>query len=474
MTKKSYINGTYVLGKEVLVYQLPTNSRGNWYARFKDPLGKATYVRRSMKTSDQGLAVKKAIDLYNEMNAKASIGAGVLETTWDLIFSKFVKSLSPRRRQLAHEYNERYWSVWFGSASNVPDLFKINESHLESYWSWRLDYWERNDQRRYASKDGNKSSPTTLRLEGYILKHFFVKAFHQQFIKMLPDVLFNDVGHRNVSRLPQQHRRGKFDAESSQIVRQWWASTRKRLKSTRSGLEIERVEHDQKELSWKYKKDDRVKFNHPYNRYSIALTWAISITVANTGARPVEVVKLKWKDLECWTDPEDGRQYTIIQVRPEVSKVKKHRDMISRDFRETYDRLIEFKYEWERFFGYAPSGEDYIFSSIGAKKKAVESYPCKPHQSIRRWLMSLETKDGKSIYKETVNGLEVPRTLYSFRSMFITESLRRGMDAYTIARACGTSLEMIERFYDYNKNIHFRKDITRHLKTMDFSGDVAK
>jgi hypothetical protein len=58
--------------------------------------------------------------------------------------------------------------------------------------------------------------------------------------------------------------------------------------------------------------------------------------------------------------------------------------------------------------------------------------------------------------------------------MFITESLRRGMDAYTIARACGTSLEMIERFYDYNKNIHFRKDITRHLKTMDFSGDVSK
>ena len=196
----------------------------------------------------------------------------------------------------------------------------------------------------------------------------------------------------------------------------------------------------------------------------------VTILAANTGCRPVELVKLKWKDIECWKDPEDGLEYTIIQVRPEVSKVNKHRDMISRDFRETYDRLVEFKYEWERFFGYEAQGEDFVFGNAASKKKGVRPTPCKPHQSVRNLLMKLKLKDGSSIYKEKVNGVEVPRTLYSFRSMFIVESLRRGMDVYTLARACGTSIEMIERYYDYNKNIHFRKDITRHMKSMGFAG----
>jgi|MDTB01.2.fsa_nt_gb integrase len=474
MDRKSFINGSYVLGKEILVYQLPQNKRGNWYCRFSDPLGNATYIRKSCKTANYGLAVKKAIDLYNEMNAKASIGAGVLETTWDLVFNKFLHQLSPRRRELANDFNQRYWANWFGSKDNVSDFFKITEDDLENYWAFRLSYWEDNDQRRYAAKDQNKSSPNALRMEGYILKHFFVKAFQQNYIRSLPDVLFKDTGHRNVLKLPSDHRRGRFDEESARIIRHWWSTTRRRLMDTRNGLVIDRVIHDDKERNWKYQKDDRVTFNHPQNRYSLALTYMITILAANTGGRPVELVKLKWKDVECWTDPDDGRQYTIIQIRKEVSKVNKHRDMISRDFRETYDRLMEFKYEWARCFGREPTGDDYIFGSVGAFKKKVTPYPARPHQSVRNLLMRLKTKNGESIYKEMVDGVAVPRTLYSFRSLFITESLRRGMDAYTIARACGTSIEMIERYYDYNKNIHFRKDITRHLKTMDFAGSVAE
>ena len=74
------------------------------------------------------------------------------------------------------------------------------------------------------------------------------------------------------------------------------------------------------------------------------------------------------------------------------------------------------------------------------------------------------------IYKEMVEGVGVPRTLYSYRALFVQERLKNGMDAYTLARACGTSIEMIERYYDYNKNIQFRHDITRHYKTFEFSG----
>ncbi len=472
---KSFINESYVLGREILVYQLPNNSRGNWYCRFKDPSGDKTYIRRSLKTSNAGLATKKAIDLYNDMHSKVRLGAGVLETTWDLIFDKFVEDLSPRRRQMAREYNDRYWKQWFGSEKNIKDLYRINDDHLKSYWSWRLNYWQDESKVRYAAKDKGKSSMTTLRLEGYMLKHFFVKAFHRQMIGSLPEIIFKNSNHSLVSDLPVKGRRGRFDEESSLIIRMWWKRTRTRLMSTRRGLALER-KHDSFQQGWKYQKDDRVIYNHPVNRYNLALTYSITILVANSGIRPVEVVKLKWGDLKLEADPVDHDYfYTVIHIRDEVSKVKKYRDCITRDYQESYDRLMEFKYEWERFFGRTPTDEDYIFASSSRKAlKEGKSVPCKPHQSIRNLLMKLKKPDGESIYCETVRNVEVPRTLYSFRAMFITERLKEGMDAFTLARACGTSIEMIEKYYDHSQNWYFRRDITKHMKSLGFSGEPKR
>ena len=45
------------------------------------------------------------------------------------------------------------------------------------------------------------------------------------------------------------------------------------------------------------------------------------------------------------------------------------------------------------------------------------------------------------------------------------------MDAYTLSRQVGASLEMIERYYDVNANLRFRRDITRHIKHFEMSGD---
>jgi integrase len=463
----TFKNETYVLGREIMIYQLPTNTRGNWYCRFKNPSGRTTYVRKSLKTSDLGLATQKAINLYNDMNAKIRLGAGVVETNWAMIFDLFIEDLSPRRQQLARDYNRRYWSPFFGDLKRFPDLYQINDEDLKSFWSWRLNYWERNETTRSASKEKYKTSMNSLRLEGYALKHFLVKAFHRNYIGSLPEIIFQNKNHAKVTNLPVKNRRGRFDQESAQIMRHWWSDTHKKLVRSRDGFTVKQASKDSrpKEERWKFKKDERIIFNHPFNRYNTALTYAITITASNTGLRPVEIVKLKWQDLELWPDPDDGTEYTMIQVSDEVSKVKKQRDVIARDYRETYDRLIMFQYEWERYFGRPVDPEDFIFASSGSKLKGeAATRPCAPHQSIRNLLMKL------GIYTQTVKGVEVPRTLYSFRAMFITEALARSMDIYTLARACGTSIEMIQKHYDYNQNLAFRKDITRHMKYLKMAG----
>jgi len=451
---------TYLLGNEILLYRLATSKRGMWYCRFLNPTKATTYIRKSLKTSNKSLATKKAIDLYNDINAKVRLGAGVAETDWDLIFNSFVDELSPRRQELARQFNERYWKAYFGDKRKFPDFYKVNDVDLKSFWKWRIAFWRDSScgDGRFAAKEKNKTSPTTLRLEGYTLKFFLVSAFHRSMIGNLPRVLYNHDNNSLVSKLPQAHRRGRFDTESLEVMRKWWRETRRKLNATADKPLIRPCAETSE---WKKKKDDRVIYNHPYNRYSIALTYALTITTANTGIRPVEIVKLKWKDLdEPFTD-DDGFEFTIIQIRREVSKVNKHRDVVARDFRETYDRLQEWKREWKRYFGRDPSPDDFVFANAKHKE---QTRACKPHQSIRNLLMKLD------IYKEEVEGVLVPRTLYSYRALYVQERLKNGMDAFTLARACGTSIEMIERYYDYNKNVQFRHDITRHYKTFEFSG----
>jgi integrase len=453
----TYRDTTYLMGKEIMLYRLPDSKKGNWYCRFKNPSGVTTYIRKSMKTASEGIATKRAIDMYNDMNAKIRLGAGVVETSWDHIIESFIDELSPRRQELARDYNQRYWKPFFDDGRRFPDLYKLNDRDLKGYWKFRINYWaNKESDTRTAAKGEGRTSDTTLRLEAYTLKFFLVSAYNRNLLGQLPKVIYNHNANALVLNLPSANRRGRFDEESSDVIRRWWGATRRKL------LISKEIPYKPTATSkeWNKAKDERVIFNHPYNRYNIAMTYTITVTVANTGIRPVEIVKLKWGDIEAFTD-EDGFEFSVIQIRKEVSKVKKHRDAVARDFRETFNRLMEFKYEWSRYFGREPTENDYVFSNA---KSEDGSKNCKPHQSIRNLLMKL------GIYKQEVEGVLVSRTLYSFRSMYITERLKNGMDAYTLARACGTSIEMIERYYDFNKNIQFRHDITRHYKNYEFSG----
>lgn len=51
----------------------------------------------------------------------------------------------------------------------------------------------------------------------------------------------------------------------------------------------------------------------------------------------------------------------------------------------------------------------------------------------------------------------VKRTPYSLRHYYITEQLRRGVDAYILARNVGTSVKMLEEHYDHNTNERYKE-----------------
>lgn len=490
--QESTTNPRPILGGEILLYNNPENINPIWYYRFKNPTKQTQYIRKSAKTQSFALATKIAIDHYNDIQSRFRSGSEFHETTWDLIFSKFISKIDGKRSQeLANQYNEKYWSKFFGSSkkSGLKDLFDISDSTLESYWAWRVRFydfetspfkdsikkkWDGTKPRK-ASKVKGKSSHATLRTEAYLLKFFLYEAYRVNMLSMMPKVILKWDKFKNYTyKLPQNNRRGRFDDESIAVIQNWWRQTRMKLAKTR----FKKLEVNETKSNWKTEKDERIIFNKPDNRYSIAMTYMLTVTIANTGIRPVEITQLKWEDINKFED-EDGNSYSFINIREEVAKTKKRRDAVSRDFEETWNRFQEWKIEWEKYWGREPTNNDLVFPHIRANKyelssKFVKTSKVKPHQSIRNLFLKLSKQTGKEIYKQDVNGVLVPRTLYSFRSYFITKRLENGMDAYTLARTCGTSIEMIERYYDVNANLRFRKEITKHIKNFEHRGDSEK
>jgi hypothetical protein len=53
------------------------------------------------------------------------------------------------------------------------------------------------------------------------------------------------------------------------------------------------------------------------------------------------------------------------------------------------------------------------------------------------------------------------RSLYSLRHYFITTRLQAGTDPYRLAKLCGTSVRMIETFYDESETEDYVEDVTR-------------
>jgi hypothetical protein len=65
---------------------------------------------------------------------------------------------------------------------------------------------------------------------------------------------------------------------------------------------------------------------------------------------------------------------------------------------------------------------------------------------------------------EEYPGVHVFFSAYSFRSFYISERLKNGLDLYTLSKNVGSSPKTILTAYDYNENWEFRRQITQHYK----------
>lgn len=183
---------------------------------------------------------------------------------------------------------------------------------------------------------------------------------------------------------------------------------------------------------------------HPIHRRQRLMCHLRMMWIYLSGIRPQEASLIRVGDLEADRD-RDGRETIIIDLRKaERLKNPRHR-------RE----VVALPELWPIVFRTMFSGcgygrEDFIFADT--RRRALG-----PSNKIFRSLLSDVEKEAESEHMWVIH-IDPHSPYYSLRHTFITERLYEGWDVGKVARHCGTSADMIERYYSH---VNSRMERTR-------------
>lgn len=150
--------------------------------------------------------------------------------------------------------------------------------------------------------------------------------------------------------------------------------------------------------------------------------------LAETGARYGEIIDIKYCDIKRKSES------TEMELSILSSKTQKRRIIITPNQME----LIELVNKHKRKFGVEIREEDYIFR--GAEQSPID--------------FTNFIKEFKSRYFDELKELGVEEfTIYSLRHYFIQRKIDQGMALIDIAKHCGTSIKMIEEFYNKTNSV---------------------
>lgn len=263
------------------------------------------------------------------------------------------------------------------------------------------------DRLAEQSRKGKLSSNTIRRIYSD-LKHFLNWCLEEGYIQSIP---------RFPKVLGEQSNRPHFDAKD-------WAKLTRHLR--------EFVKHE----------------NSGIRRQRMMLRDYVLILV-NSGVRIGEARLLKWRDIREVGGSDERPADIVLMVEGKTGM----REVVSRswDIKKSFKRLFEIRLEELRSESNPnPSidPDDYIFchtdgSAIGSFKKSFRS------------LMKSAGVEHDSRGR--------PRTLYSLRHTYATNSLQHKVNHYALAKNMGTSVAMIEQFYGHTSNVAAADELTKRV-----------
>ena len=203
-------------------------------------------------------------------------------------------------------------------------------------------------------------------------------------------------------------------------------------------------------------------FDNHRHHYWRQLWWCFTYVAKSSGCRPIELRKLKWKDVDLVevTDGNESRYICYLFVRetklehPEspVLEPNKHTSAPLESFQDTYPTNMASR----------DTDRDYVFGKPEADKL--------PYSSTGYYYMWRKTIDAAQERLVGNRFSEKPYTIYSLRSTFIENHLSRGVDAYLVARISGHDIKTMNKYYD-RSNVRSR---SRELTILELPDEKQK
>lgn len=382
-----------------------------WWVRFS--IRGAGQIRNSLGTSDEGEARRKAEKIWRDATYRAENGLRPVQRSFERVAEEFIEQLErevergERRIGLDKRHASlirRYFIGYFGK----KPIDAITDHDIVRYQEWRKTYWTKGpgaDQTHIEYQRGGKclrrpatdlrgaSSLSTQRGEAVVLRQLFRQAAKWGYLNQtqVPDV--------DTPRVPPSPRATFSASEMSKLLK----LAQKRIWEKGINREVKR---------------DR-QILHAY-----------IVIAAASGMRPTELRNLNWGDILHYRD---GRAKRLGERDIRIRARGKGK---SREFIPLEGTLHEFDALWklwtEAHDGDEPDDADPVFAAANGNRLT----------SMNKGLVSLLEAAG---LRTDHRGMK--RDSYSFRHFYISQQLIAGVDVFALARNCGTSPDMIDKFY---------------------------
>ena len=178
--------------------------------------------------------------------------------------------------------------------------------------------------------------------------------------------------------------------------------------------------------------------------------WCLIHTLKNTGARPIELLAVRYKDITI-TNPmrySVGMEADVDDYKGTIflhhTKTGRPRDIICRS--NAAERIVKFRHFQKQYFpeyAFKSPNEDSLF--FGKPVELMQkTYNHNYLDQVWRNFIIEPIKDKLEGNRYS----DKPYTIYSLRTTFIENCILDGIDIYTVATLCGNSVKTIQRFYD--------------------------
>ena len=398
--------------------------RGNcFYARYKIANKKVAngqrYVTESLRTNKLNLALDRARTRYAEITLLERQGRAIKSKSTAAEIDLFVadyadgvkkrlSGFSPNMLRGFQKTIVRYFKEYFSRKV----LQEICYEDMERYESWRQNYWTESKlkNRQLHPNARERASVRTIEWEINAFKQFLrwcqTRGLYSGNAVDFQFGTNEEKGTRSAFTVTQ------WNKLTGYFRRQSW------LKVGKKGNDTRLIRHRK-------------------------MIQAYVLFMANTGLRVGEARNLRWRDVAFVKGADSSQDAVRINVIASSSKVRKHREVIGTE--GAYKALLKLYEEREADKDNA-SPDDLIWCEKSGRL----------------------IKDFRESFNELVKGAGVvtdaegrKMTIYCLRHSYITWRLKAGVDIYQLATNCGTSVQMIEKYYSHARSPDFAEELTK-------------